>query len=205
MSIEKLAWALILFATSPVAAERHNMLASNVAIPAKGGSEFLLADGFECPAPIFDLPPPPGASNPTPLTGTIMQWASFFGRAFPSLQGDQGLANLQAGEYIAVEFTVPVGGFSPDRVLLGVINGPGGQIKATIAISRCPGVIRQSQRCTGFEADASLGFTMPGEPFPLSGARCPIEPGRKYYLNIANRLCDGPTCSTIISVLSTAN
>jgi hypothetical protein len=171
------------------------------------GSELVLADGFECPAPVFDmLPVPQGVTNPTPLVGTITTWDAFFGRAFPGLQGDQGVANLQAGQYLAVEFRMPFGGFSPDRVMQGVINGGGGQTKATIAISPCPGVLRQALRCTSWEGDPSLGFTMPGAPFPLSGTRCPIESGQVYYLNIANRICEfGTTCSTIISLQTTFN
>ncbi len=160
-----------------------------------------------CPSPVFDmLPAPAGSTNPTPLAGGQMAWSSFFGRAFPGLQGDQGVANLSAGEYIAVSFQGPTGGFaSADRSLQGAINGGGGQTKATVAISECPGVVRTVPKCTSFEGDPSIGFTSQGANFPLSFTRCVIIPGRAYFLNIANRVCDGAQCSTIISIQTTNN
>ncbi len=170
------------------------------------GASTLFANGFEdCPAPVFDIPSAT-LPNPIPLSGVITNWTAFFGRAFPGLQGDQAAAMLSGGQYIAVAFQVPTGGFTPDRVLQGVISGSSaGQTKATIAISECPGVIQQTARCTSFEGDPSLGLTGPSASFPLSNTRCVLQPGRVYYLNIANRVCDGPECVTLITTQTTNN
>jgi hypothetical protein len=169
-----------------------------------GSSGNIVINGA-CPSPVFDmLPAPAGSTNPTPLAGGQTAWSAFFGRAFPGLQGDQGVANLSAGEYIAVSFQSS-GFTNADRVFSGVINGGGGQTKATIAISECPGVVRTNPKCTSFEGDPSIGITSQGANFPLSFTRCVIIPGRPYFLNIANRVCDGPQCSTILSVQTTTN
>jgi hypothetical protein len=170
------------------------------------GSSTLFANGFEdCPLPIFDIPSA-SLPNPIALTGVITNWTAVFGRPFPGLQGDQAVAALAGGQYIAVAFQVPTGSFSPDRVLQGVISGTSaGQTKATIAISECPGVVRQTALCTSFEGDPSLGLTVPSASFPLSSTRCQLQPGRVYYLNIANRVCDAQDCATLITTQTTTN
>jgi hypothetical protein len=165
---------------------------------------------FDCPPPVFDMPPPPNVTNPTPLTGARTTWERFFGRAFPSQPGDQGIARLGPAKYLAVEFIVPSTGFTPDRNMQGVISITGnGSIRATVAISECMGVVRtagtSSSRCTSFEADPSFGFTFLGTNFPFSSTRCELRPGQRYFLNIANRRCNNTQCATELSVQWTSN